>query len=231
MDSVAAPSSSFAATARQPVGSSLLAERLARVAGGTVLALGPVLVVAQYVVVHFVLERRDSILKTAPLLAALWVFAFVAAAAARRFGRSVVARGIFDDDAFAVASYVVPAVGVALIAPLSLQDLIGLPFWFGGVVTGNDDIVRAFDAWVMFALYGTLHVHVVFALAMGLAAWRFARGDDVKRVALWPAVLFSLVPGVILLFPPLLVWGTGVLVSKIFLARARTWRADDAQLH
>jgi len=39
------------------------------------------------------------------------------------------------------------------------------------------------------------------------------------------------VPGAILLFPPLLVWGTGAMVSMLFVSRARAWRAADALMH
>jgi len=34
-------------------------------------------------------------------------------------------------------------------------------------------------------------------------------------------------PGIILLFPPILVWVTGLVVSQGFLRRARRWQQAD----
>lgn len=206
----------------------LLSRRLGRVMGGTVLALGPALIFAQYAIVHGHGER--SFINLVPLFALLWVSAGVAAWAGRVFGASNAARAVFADDAFAVASYVVPAVGVAVAAPLSLQAVVGAPFWLVGAVSGDFGLAESFDGWVAFALSGTVHVHVAFAVVLGLAAARVARGDVDARASLTVPVLLSFFPGAILLFPPVLVWITGAILRRWFLGRARQWKRDDDAL-
>jgi hypothetical protein len=38
------------------------------------------------------------------------------------------------------------------------------------------------------------------------------------------------VPGLLLIFPPFVVWVTGVIVSQAFLRAAARWRAGDAEV-
>ncbi len=222
------PVSQPASAGRIDVDSRLFARRLGRVMGGGVLALGPALVFAQYGLTHA--DRATSLFNLVPLIALLWISAAIARAVGQRFGRSNAARAVFVDDAFAVASYVVPAVGIALVAPLSLQALVGAPFWLVGVVTDNADLRQGFDGWVAFALAGTLHVHIAFAVVLGLAARRLALGSADDKVPLTLPVMLSFFPGAILLFPPVLVWVTGALLRKLFIARVQRWKLDDDAL-
>ncbi|MBM4279236.1 MAG: hypothetical protein FJ137_00255 [Deltaproteobacteria bacterium] len=203
------------------VSSALLGRRLARVGFGAVLALAPAIVAAGW------LSRGESVLHTAPLIALVWVAAALVAVVAGRFGRSRAALAQFDAGAFAVASFVAPAVGVAVAGPLSLHASIGLPLWLLGVLTEDPSLVGSFDYWVGLSLWGTLHVHFAFAIAMALAARRLAAGDHATRVRVWPAVLLSVVPGILLIFPPFLVLGTGIILAEAFLAVARAWWRDD----
>jgi hypothetical protein len=203
------------------VSSSLLGRRLARVGFGAVLALAPVIVGAGW------LSRGDSPWHAAPLLALVWLAAAVVGGVTGRFGRSPAALALFDAEAFAVASFVVPAVGVAVAGPLSLHATVGLPLWLLGLLTEEPSLLGGFDYWVGLSLWGTLHVHVAFAVAMGLAARRLAGGDRAARVRLWPAVLLSVVPGILLIFPPFLVLGTGLMLAEGFLACGRAWLDDD----
>jgi hypothetical protein len=213
----------------------LLARRFGRVVGGGVLALAPVIVVGQRIATAALHEANAADGARNPwsaalLLLLLWPAALVAAAVARRVVSSSLGAVWFDADAFAGAGVVVPAVGVAIAGPLSLHALVAAPWWLVAAACGDDAVARSFDAWIALSLVGTTHVHVAFALLMGIAADRLAQGDDVRRVTLWPAVLVACVPGVLLLFPPALVWLTGLAVSQAFLRLARRWVAADEAL-
>lgn len=208
-----------------PGGSELLGRRLGRVAAGGVLLLGPVLLPLQFLVLFSAGTQR--VLSIAPLLALLWLCAATVFFLARRFGRSNAALAFFDGDAFGRASFLVPALGVALVGPLSLHAVIGFPVWIVDVVTGSVYGTTIFNHYVSLALLGTSHVHLIFAAGLGWAALAAARGDAAVSMALWPSVVASLVPGLIVLFPPVLVWLTGYAVSKMFLKRADQWFNDD----
>jgi hypothetical protein len=212
------------AAVRSPhVPSALLGRRLGRTAFGFVLALAPAIVFAGWA------ARDASPLRTAPLIALVWVAALVVGVVADRLGRSRAALSLFDVDAFGTASFVVPAVGVAVAGPLSLHACVGLPLWLLGVAVDDASLVNGFDFWVGLSLFGTVHVHLAFAIAMGFAARRLADGDVGVRVWVWPAVLLSVVPGIVLVFPPFLVLGTGVLIAEAFLAAGRAWLRDDRE--
>ncbi len=216
------PATAMAIGVNVDIDRSVRAGRVARVVGGGVLAVGPVLVGAQLLAADAAGGSAAQV-STVPALLLVWLAALVSGRLAFAFARSAAADRVFSVDALPVASFVVPAVGVALVAPLSLHGVVGAVLWAVGALTGNDDLTHAFDYWVVLSLWGTVHVHVAFAFAMALAARRAADGDD-DRVTLWPAVLLSLVPGLILVFPPLLVWGTGYAVSRSFMLRAARWR-------
>lgn len=200
--------------------SALLSRRLARVVfGGSLIALPALLgvgwVLARDLTGSFEVPRNLGLLN----LGLVWLLAAAAAVAARHAAQLSAVRGIFGDDAFATASIVVPAVGVAFVVPISLQAAVGAPFAL--LADAN------FDGWLGFALGGTALAHVAFACTMGWSALKLARGHDVRRVVLWPAVVLSFLPGIILLFPPILVWVTGLVVSQGFLRRARRWQQAD----
>lgn len=147
-----------------------------------------------------------------------WAWALLGAGLGRLIVAVPMVRRALGDDGLARASFVVPAVGLAVMAPISLQAVIGaLPVLLGA----------NFDAWAVFAVMGTVHVHIAFAIAMGAMAWRLSLGHPTATAALWPAVLLSLMPGGLIVFPPLLVWFTGVAVSRTFATRARQWFLDD----
>jgi len=221
-EALAAPSTPVGIMAEAPP-SKQLGRRLARVVfGGSLIAVPPLLWAGWIMVRGADPASREVPHNLALLnLAVVWLVAAVAAVVASRAARLSVVRGTFGDDAFATASIVVPAVGVALVVPISLQAVVGAPL---ALAAGAN-----FDRWMGFALGGTALAHVAFALAMGWSALKVARGHDVHRVALWPAVVLSLFPGIIIVFPPVLVWVTGLMVSQGFLHQARRWLADDAR--
>ena len=195
--------------------SGLLARRLSRVVFGSSLLVLPVLLTISFGLVG---EPRSTNVGLSGL-AAVWLLSLVGAVAGKLAGRLLPVRAVFGDDAFASASIVVPAVGLAVVAPISLQAAVGAPL---ALLAGAD-----FDGWMAFAIGGTVHVHLAFAVSMGLAAMRLARGHDVRRVALWPAVVLSFIPGALIGFPPLLVWVSGWAISRGFLGLARGWIAND----
>lgn len=216
---VTAPSAPVGVMAEAPA-SRRLERRLARVVfGGSLIAL-PVLLAAGWSVVARAQSEAHDVPNNLALLnlAVVWLGAVFAAVVAGRAARLSVVRGIFGDDAFATASIVVPAVAVALVLPISLQAAVGGPL---ALLAGLN-----FDSWMGFALGGTALSHVAFAVAMGWSALKLARGHDVRAVPLWPAVLLSLFPGLMILFPPFLVWGTGAAISQGFLLAAHRWLAD-----
>lgn len=149
-----------------------------------------------------------------------WLLAFALAAVAGVVVRSATAREVVGDDGLGRASFVLPALGLALVGPISLHALVGVvPAMLGANV----------DSWLVFAFGGTIHAHFVFALAMVSAAIHVADTGRAERIPLWPAVLMSLIPGAIIVFPPFLVWVCGLIVSRAFMARAVRWyRADHA---
>jgi hypothetical protein len=153
-------------------------------------------------------------------LLATWMAAGLAAVLGRRLASFSTLARLAQGDTFAVGSYVMPALAVALVGPLSLQ---GIVVGFLAVAGAAADT----DSWFGLAIVGTVHVHVAFAVAMVVAAKRVAVGEDVTKVAVWPAVLLSLLPGALLFFPPALVWVCGVIVSQLFLMCANTWRARE----
>jgi hypothetical protein len=211
------------------VPSALLGRRLGRVGTGAVLVLSPAIVAMQCAAISATTVRSETAWGTVPLIAIVWIAALGTGALAARFGRSPAALELFDARSFSVASFVVPAVGVALAGPLTLHALFGAPFWLAGVVTGDPSQIHFFDAWVALSLVGTIHVHIAFAVAMAIAAAKLAVSAPAE-VALWPSVLVSVVPGLLLIFPPFVVWVTGVIVSQAFLRAAARWRAGDAEV-
>lgn len=194
-----------------------LVARARRAGFGQGLVLGGVGSVAAWVVAEMAPGRvPDNVAFVG--LGVTWVLAFVLAAVAGVVVRHDVARQIVGDNGLGRASFVLPALGLSLVGPISLHALVGVvPALLGENV----------DGWLVFAFVGTIHAHFVFALAMLSAAIRVADTGQARRVPLWPAVLLSLIPGGIIVFPPLLVWVCGFIVSRAFMALAVRWyRAD-----
>jgi hypothetical protein len=150
-----------------------------------------------------------------------WLLAVLMAAAAGAIVRAGLLRSVLDDDSLARASFVLPALGLSLLGPISLHAIFCiLPALFGENV----------DGWLVFAFAGTIHAHVVFAVLMMVEALYVADDGQRRQVKVWPAVLLSLVPGALIVFPPILVWICGVIVSRTFMRLACRWyRADHVE--
>lgn len=200
-----------------PPPSTLLARRAIRVGFGQGLLVGAVVAVGAWVTAEALPGAVPHNVAWAGVLGA-WVWALLGAGLARLLVAMPAVRRWLGDEGLARASFVVPAVGLAVVGPISSQALVAtVPLLMGENV----------DGWIVFALGGTLHVHVAFAIAMGAMAWRISLGRGDVRATLWPAVLLSLIPGAILVFPPALVWITGFVVSGAFAKQARQWFLDD----
>jgi len=209
------PTESVAILATPPP-SRRLVRRAMRVGLGQGLIVGAVVAVAGWLFASDLDEVPENVFFAG--IVGAWVWSGLGALLGRAAVAIPAVRRALGDDGLTRAGFVVPAVGLALVAPISLQALVGVvPVLFGA----------DFDAWAVFAVMGTAHVHIAFAIAMGVLGWRLSRGEVATQATLWPAVLLSLVPGVLIVFPPLLVWGTGLVVSRAFAAEARRWFLDD----
>ena len=137
------------------------AERYARAVGRIV--FGAVALLGAAIFVERILHLRDP--HAAKVLGATWTLAFVAGWVARQLVAALAKR---DDagDLLAV-SFAVPAVGVALLLPLTLHLPVALALGVG---------VDAFDTWAELSLYVTAPAHLTFAFLAALRATRLAQG-------------------------------------------------------
>lgn len=165
------------------------ARHVGRFVFGVVLLAGVLAVLANLAV-------GPSVLPTALLIPAVWAAAIAAGLLASRLAPTP-SRGL------AVASLVVPSIGVALLAPLTVH-------WLVLELLG----ARAdFDRWVQLSLVITGPTHVVFAALAGVRAYQLATGGrPIRAAAIYGiCVLVSCVPFALYLFiPPALVAATGL---------------------
>jgi hypothetical protein len=208
------PSSSPTWSSPPPV---VLVRRARRVGFGQGLVLGGVGTIAAWVLAELAPGRiPDNVAFVG--IGMTWLLAFALAAVAGVVVRSAAAREVIGDDGLGRASFVLPALGLSLVGPISLHALVGVvPALLGENV----------DGWLVFAFGGTMHAHFVFALAMVSDAFLVAGDGKYRRVVLWPAVFISLAPGALLVFPPVLVWMCGLIVSRAFMRLAVRWYRVD----
>jgi hypothetical protein len=113
-------------------------------------------------------------------------------------------------DRFRVASYVVPAVGAALLLPLTIHMPIVL--YTKGV--------KAFDSWVMYSGIFVLIAHIAFAALVGARAKAIVEGREPMPVhsIYGITVAMSCVPGLIVFVPVVVTALTGIpLIPLLFL--------------
>jgi hypothetical protein len=116
-------------------------------------------------------------------------------------------------DHLRVASYVVPAVGIALLLPLTLHMPIALYL--------SD--AAGFDMWCVFSGIFVGVAHVVFAITAGLRARALVEGREPIAVSTiyGVAVAMSCVPGLLVVLPPLVTAATGVPIIPLLFAMER----------
>lgn len=165
--------------------------RIARIAFGLVLISGA-LYLAQNAVA---LERGHGSMHCWRVICLAWVAALFAG-----FVGSVVRdRG----DRHLIAGYVVPAVGMALMAPLTLHLIVAK-------IMSNP--VRSFDDWCFWSVVFVSVAHIVFAILVGVRAAAIVQGRPPISVGTIYIATVTLagVPGVLLVIPLIIVAITGV---------------------
>ncbi len=207
-----------------PPSSVVLGRRLARLGFGIALVASPAVWVSAWM--GSTIERSPWALAS---IVWVWLGALGTAFVVGRVGRSRLALRLMDVDSVATTSTVVCAIGVAVIGPLTLHALVASPIWVSSALTGASSVMEGFDDWVCLSVVGTMHVHLAFAVALARAARRIAAGERGVKVTLWPAVVLSCVPGVLILFPPLVVWITGFVVATVFVKAAELWHEKDRE--
>ncbi len=207
-----------------PSSSVVLGRRLARLGFGIALVASPAVWVSAWM--GSTMERTPWALTS---LVWVWLGALATAFVVGRVGRSRLALRFIDVDAVATTSTVVCALGVAVAGPLTLHALVTSPIWVMSVLTGASSVLEGFNDWVCLSVVGTIHVHLAFAVALARAARRVAAGERGVKVTLWPTVLLSCIPGVLIFFPPLVVWITGFLVATAFVKAAEAWHEKDRE--
>lgn len=139
------------------------------------------------------------------LFAGAWLFALVASTVGRVVGAAWVRqRGRPIGDAGLFVSLAVPAVGISLLAPLSLHALVAL-------FTTSP---REFDEYARMASACVGHAHLVLAGLMVQCCWRLANGDTHMSALkiLFITTGVSCVPGILAMaIPPVVVLVTGAL--------------------
>jgi len=176
--------------------------RYARAAGrivfGVVLILGAATVVERVMRVdHPGAAKTLAIIWLAAMVSG-WVFAKLAAATSRRID----VRDIFT------LSYVLPAIGIALLLPLTLHIPVA-------IAIGE---LQSFDSWTQLSLAITGPAHIAFAVLAAVRAARLARGEPaMSSTKLYlVVVVVSAIPFAVMMFiPPLVVGVTGICIIPL----------------
>lgn len=174
--------------------------RIARIAAGLILLSGAIMLALNAIAI----SRGQSDTASWKVIC----FSWAGAAAAAVVGSVIRDRG----DRHRVAGYVVPAIGVALITPLTLHLIVARLFGF-------DD----FDAWVQWSVIFVSVAHVAFAIMVGMRAAAIVRGrEPVKVGTIYLAtVALAGVPGVILVLPMIVTALTGIVIVPFLHAMDR----------
>lgn len=191
---------------------SLLARRAARIAFGLVLVLGMLVLVA--FALHYGFRRMP--IHAWQILLGTWLAAFATAALVRMLARGITPGepNELAEHRQRVAALAVPAVGIALIAPLTVHAIVYLlgnvaeTGTWGGLERARD----GFDEWVVLSLLLTGPAHITFATLAGRRAAQLARGAievSVRRIYI-ATLIAACIPGIVLLLPPVVVALTGL---------------------
>jgi hypothetical protein len=217
--STALPSSPFAAQTQART-----ARRLSRIAAGTLMVAGALVGVPALIIASWAgsTPAEDTGAHVAWLFLALMIVPVLVGFAVHQIVRVLPTRWfVAMAEQGAVASFVVPAVGVALVFPLGLQAMPIL------VLSGllSQEIADFYGA---VAGLGTLHAHVAFAILMACDARRASAGLPRKNnhAILIPAALTCL-PGILWVFPPFLVAVIAWMLQRSFLHIAASWLQGD----
>jgi hypothetical protein len=181
---------------------SVLARRASRIAFGGVLIVGAIALLTSTFRAH------------ANELSILWQ-TWVSAVAAAALVRVTMARAP-DRDELAVPGLVVPAVGIALLGPLSVHALVCL------ATCGEWEVARRFHEWVALSVVFSASAHLAFAVLSVKRARALLRerpAMSAGKVWCWTTGV-ACVPYVLVVIPPIVVGLTG-LVFLPWLARMK----------
>jgi hypothetical protein len=159
------------------------------------------------------------------ILGSIWLAAAVAGAVAIAVARVFAARlgRRWSPETLFVASLVLPAVGAALVLPLTLHMLVALVFAAPP---------PSFNMWVELSLYITGFTHIVFAISCALRAHSLAAGRPAAsagKIYTW-TVLTSCVPFGLLVLPPVLVAITALPFIPMLRAMERVIDRERAEI-
>jgi len=125
-------------------------------------------------------------------------------------------------DRFRIASYMVPAIGVALLLPLTIH----MAFFV-------KKEAAAFDDWVEYSGIFVALAHIAFAAMVGSRARAIVAGEDPIQVhtIYGVTVAMACVPGLIVVLPPLICAATGIpILPLLYLMERWGKRARDEAL-
>lgn len=117
-------------------------------------------------------------------------------------------------DRHRVAGYVMPAVGIALVAPLTLHLLVAKLM---------DNAERGFDDWCFWSVVFVSVAHVAFAILVGLRAAAIVQGRPPISVGTIYIATVTLagVPGVLLVIPLVITAITGIPLLPLLYGMER----------
>lgn len=220
----------------------IYARRVARIAGGFVAIAGASLMVLAAALSRGAKSLFDHSLVDVPLTPILFVTMIAAPVVtilvrflAEPYARRLAERGLLETDdvradierldrgspvswiaqaadRLETTSVSAPLVGIALVAPLSLHLVVGFV-----TTAGANDLVDAFDWWILVSLIVVAPAHAMLAwqcvrFAKKLRAWRGEGTPPSPWAPYGWTVLAGFFPGVILFFvPPVLVAITGLV--------------------
>jgi hypothetical protein len=180
----------------------VVARRASRIAFGGVLIVGAAVLITS----TFCGDTNEL-----AILGQTWLSALAAAAVVR-----VTMARRPDRDGLASPGLVVPAVGLALLGPLSVHALVFL------ATSSPREAARPFHEWVAMSVALTALAHGAFAVLSARRALALVRGRPAMSAGkIWGWVVgVSCVPSVIVVIPPLIVGVTGLVFWPV-LARMK----------
>jgi hypothetical protein len=194
--------------------------RTGRIAFGLVLCIGMLVLAGSALSYGF----RPMRIHAWQILGGTWFAAFVIGGLASNVAGSMRRRETteLDADRKRVAAFVVPAVGLALIAPLTIHLVVAILLDPASIRTTSD----GFDDWASLALLLTGIAHIAFATLVGMRARALARGAI--PIIFGITLALACIPGIVLVLPPVIVALTGIPIVP-FLVRMERMAARDRE--
>jgi len=191
------------ARAARVEGMTAMSAMLARRAGRATFGVG--LIAGACALVSGAIARHE--LHAAHLIGMTWAASIAAGMLVWGVSRLLAHR--WRPDTLKYAGLVLPAVGLALIAPLTTHLLVALPLG-----------LRSFDNWVELSLIVAGAAHIAFAVASAYRVIALVDGTRVLSVQWVYLIVFlvSCVPFVVLIVVPIIVALTGIAMLPILYA-------------